>query len=195
MALAVLGMMDSLLTSVVADSMTKTRHNSNRELIGQGLGNMFASIVGGLPGAGATMRTVVNVKAGGTTRVSGVSHSLFLLTILLGLGQYTAHIPLPVLAGILMKVGIDILDYRLLRMIKRIPRPDLAVMLIVFVTTVFVDLMVAVGVGVTLSSMMITYRISRQLEVDIQECGIMNGNVIWKKVWRKKQIMAYVPSL
>jgi SulP family sulfate permease len=168
MALAILGMMDSLLTSVVADSMTKTRHNSNQELIGQGLGNIFASIVGGLPGAGATMRTVVNIKAGGTTRVSGLSHSLFLLTILLGLGQYAAHIPLPVLAGILMKVGIDILDYRLLRMIKRIPRPDLAVMLIVFITTVFVDLMIAVGVGVTLSSLMITYRISRQLEVDIQ---------------------------
>ncbi|TKB12099.1 SulP family inorganic anion transporter [Desulforhopalus sp. IMCC35007] len=168
MALAILGMMDSLLTSVVADSMTKTRHNSNRELIGQGLGNIFASIIGGLPGAGATMRTVVNIKAGGTTRVSGLSHSLFLLTILLGMGQYAAHIPLPVLAGILMKVGIDILDYRLLRMVKRIPGPDLAVMLIVFVTTVFVDLMIAVGVGVTLSSLMITYRISRQLEVDIK---------------------------
>ncbi|MFT5697155.1 MAG: SulP family sulfate permease [Desulforhopalus sp.] len=167
MALAILGLMDSLLTSVVADSMTKTKHNSNRELIGQGIGNMAASIVGGLPGAGATMRTVVNVKAGGTTRISGITHSIFLLTILLGVGEYAALIPLPVLAGILMKVGIDILDYRLLRMIKRIPRPDLAVMLIVFIITVFVDLMVAVGVGVTLSSLMITYRISRQLEVDV----------------------------
>lgn len=168
LALAVLGVMDSLLTSVVADSMTKTKHDSNRELIGQGIGNIAASIVGGLPGAGATMRTVVNVKAGGTTRISGVTHSLFLLTILLGVGQYAALIPLPVLAGILMKVGLDILDYRLLRMIKRVPRPDLAVMLAVFTITVFVDLIVAVGVGVTLSSLMITYRISRQLEVDIK---------------------------
>ncbi|PHR27576.1 MAG: sulfate permease [Desulfotalea sp.] len=168
MALAVLGVMDSLLTSVVADSMTKTKHDSNRELIGQGIGNIAASIIGGLPGAGATMRTVVNVKAGGTTRVSGIIHALFLLSILLGVGEYAALIPLPVLAGILMKVGIDILDYRLLRMIKRVPRPDLAVMLIVFIITVFVDLIVAVGVGVTLSSLMITYRISKQLEVDIQ---------------------------
>jgi len=168
LALSVLGVMDSLLTSVVADSMTKTKHDSNRELIGQGIGNIAASLIGGLPGAGATMRTVVNVKAGGTTRISGIIHSLFLLTILLGAGQYAALIPLPVLAGILMKVGIDILDYRLLRMIRRVPKPDLAVMLIVFIITVFVDLIVAVGVGVTLSSLMITYRISRQLEVDIR---------------------------
>lgn len=168
LALSVLGVMDSLLTSVVADSMTKTKHDSNRELIGQGIGNIAASLIGGLPGAGATMRTVVNVKAGGTTRISGITHSIFLLTILLGLGQYAALIPLPVLAGILMKVGIDILDYRLLRMIKRVPKPDLAVMLIVFIITVFVDLIVAVGVGVTLSSLMITYRISRQLEVDVR---------------------------
>jgi len=122
LALAVLGVIDSLLTSVVADSMTKTRHNSNQELIGQGMGNILASLIGGLPGAGATMRTVVNVKAGGTTRISGMTHSLFLLAILLGLGRYAALIPLPVLAGILMKVGVDILDYRLLRMVKRVPR-------------------------------------------------------------------------
>ena len=168
LALSVLGVMDSLLTSVVADSMTKTKHDSNRELVGQGIGNIAASLIGGLPGAGATMRTVVNVKAGGTTRISGITHSLFLLTILLGAGQYAALIPLPVLAGILMKVGIDILDYRLLRMIRRVPKPDLAVMLIVFIITVFVDLIVAVGIGVTLSSLMITYRISRQLEVDVR---------------------------
>jgi len=168
LALAVLGVMDSLLTSVVADSMTKTKHNSNRELIGQGMGNIVASLIGGLPGAGATMRTVVNVKAGGTTRISGMTHSVFLLTILLGLGRYAALIPLPVLAGILMKVGVDILDYRLLRMVGRIPRQDLTVMLTVFVITVFVDLIVAVGVGVTLASMMITYRIASQSKIDVK---------------------------
>ncbi len=168
LALAVLGVMDSLLTSVVADSMTKTKHNSNRELIGQGMGNIVASLIGGLPGAGATMRTVVNVKAGGTTRISGMTHSVFLLTILLGLGRYAALIPLPVLAGILMKVGVDILDYRLLRMVRRIPRQDLTVMLTVFVITVFVDLIVAVGVGVTLASMMITYRIASQSKIDVK---------------------------
>ncbi len=168
LALAVLGVIDSLLTSVVADSMTKTRHNSNQELIGQGMGNILASLIGGLPGAGATMRTVVNVKAGGTTRISGMTHSLFLLAILLGLGRYAALIPLPVLAGILMKVGVDILDYRLLRMVKRVPRQDLTVMLTVFVITVFVDLIVAVGVGVTLASLMITYRISKQSKIDVK---------------------------
>lgn len=167
MALAVLGTIDSLLTSVVADSMTKTRHDSNRELVGQGIGNMAASLIAGLPGAGATMRTVVNIKTGGSTRISGVIHALFLLAVLLGLGTYAALIPLPVLAGILMKVGVDILDYRLLRLIKRIPRQDLTVMLAVFLITVFVDLIVAVGVGVTLASLMITFRLAKQSQVEV----------------------------
>ena len=168
LALAVLGMIDSLLTSVVADSMTKSQHDSNRELVGQGIGNMASALIGGLPGAGATMRTVVNIKAGGTTRISGMTHSFFLLAILLGLGRYAALIPLPVLAGILMKVGIDILDYRLLRLVKRIPRQDLLVMMSVFFITVFVDLIVAVGVGVTLASLMITYRIASQAKINVQ---------------------------
>lgn len=168
LALAALGTIDSLLTSVVADSMTKTKHDSNRELIGQGIGNIAASLIGGLPGAGATMRTVINIKAGGTSRISGMTHSIFLVTILLGLGQFAALIPLPVLAGILMKVGIDILDYRLLRMIRRVPRQDLAVMLTVFTMTVFVDLIFAVGIGVTLASLMITYRISNQSQIDVK---------------------------
>jgi len=139
MALSVLGVIDSLLTSIVADSMTKERHDSNQELIGQGVGNMAAALIGGLPGAGATMRTVVNIKAGGTTRLSGMIHSLFLVAVLLGLGKYTALIPMPVLAGILMKVGVDILDYRMLRVLRRAPRQDLVVMLTVFGITVFVD--------------------------------------------------------
>ncbi len=168
LALAILGTIDSLLTSVVADSMTKSHHNSNRELIGQGIGNIAASLVGGLPGAGATMRTVVNIKAGGTSRLSGSVHSILLLAILLGLGRYASQIPLPVLAGILMKVGVDILDYRLLRMIRRIPKHDLMVMLVVFLMTVFVDLIVAVGVGVTLASLMITYRIASQSQIDVR---------------------------
>lgn len=168
LALAVLGSIDSLLTSVVADSITKTKHNSNKELVGQGLGNIAASLIGGLPGAGATMRTVVNIKAGGTTRVSGIIHALLLVALLLGLGPYAALIPLPVLAGILMKVGFDILDYRLLKIVRRIPRQDFAVMLAVFLITVFVDLIVAVGVGITLSSLMLTYRISKQSQINVQ---------------------------
>jgi SulP family sulfate permease len=169
MALAVLGTIDSLLTSVVADSMTKAHHDSNRELVGQGLGNMAAALVGGLPGAGATMRTVVNIKAGGTTRLSGIIHALFLLAVLLGLGEYAARIPMPVLAGILMKVGIDILDYRMLKVARRVPRQDLVVMLTVFAITVLLDLIVAVAVGVTLASLMLTFRIARQSEIDVLE--------------------------
>ena len=169
MALAVLGTIDSLLTSVVADSLTKTRHKSNQELIGQGIGNIAASLVGGLPGAGATMRTVVNIKTGGTTRLSGMIHALLLVAILLGLGPLASHIPQAVLAGILIKVGIDILDYRLLKVIWRIPRQDLIVMLTVFLITVFVDLIVAVGVGVSLASLMLTWRIAKQAEINIVE--------------------------
>jgi sulfate permease, SulP family len=173
LALATLGIIDSLLTSVVADSMTKENHDSKKELVGQGIGNIAASLIGGLPGAGATMRTVVNIKAGGTTRLSGVIHAFFLLGVLLGLGPYASHIPLPVLAGILMKVGIDILDHRFLRLLGRVPKPDLIVMLTVFFITVFIDLIVAVGVGVTLASLMITYRISRQSQISV--VGVPHG--------------------
>lgn len=166
-ALSILGTIDTLLTSIVADSITKTQHNSNRELIGQGIGNMIAGFVGGLPGAGATMRTVVNVKAGGTGRLSGVIHALFLVAVLLGLGPLTSHIPMPVLSGILVKVGVDILDYRLLRLVKRAPKQDLLVMFAVFAITVFVDLIVAVGAGVALACLLLTWRITRQASVSI----------------------------
>ncbi|MCW7754005.1 SulP family inorganic anion transporter [Desulfobotulus sp. H1] len=160
--LALLGSIDSLLTALVADSVTGTRHNSNRELVGQGIGNMLCSFVGGLPGAGATMRTVVNIKAGGKTRISGVTHALFLLVLLLGAAPLATHIPMAVLAGILIKVGVDILDYRLLRLVKTAPRTDLTVMGVVFVLTVFVDLIIAVGAGVILSMGMIIHRMVLQ---------------------------------
>lgn len=169
LALAALGAIDSLLTSVVADSLTRKKHNSNRELIGQGLGNMLVALLGGLPGAGATMRTVVNIKAGGSTRFSGVVHAIFLLAILLGLGPLASHIPMAVLAGILVKVGVDIIDYRLLSLIKRAPRADLLIMVVVFGVTVFVDLIVAVGVGMTLAAVLVAVRTARQCSVSISE--------------------------
>ncbi len=157
--LAMLGSIDSLLTSLVADSITRTRHQPNRELIGQGLGNILCAFVGGLPGAGATMRTVVNIKAGGSGRTSGAVHALFLLTLLLGAAPLASQIPLAVLAGILVKVGLDILDYRLLKRLKNSPRPDILVMGVVFGLTVFVDLIAAVGVGVVLSMGLIIHRL------------------------------------
>ncbi|MCC5866207.1 MAG: SulP family inorganic anion transporter [Wenzhouxiangella sp.] len=166
--LALLGSIDSLLTSLVADSLTRTRHRPNRELIGQGLGNLACAFIGALPGAGATMRTVVNIKAGGRGRLSGVVHALFLLTLLLGAAPLATQIPLAVLAGILTKVGLDILDYRLLRMLPRAPRADVLVMITVFALTVFVDLIVAVGAGVVLSMALIIHRLSLQANIAIR---------------------------
>ncbi len=154
LTLASLGAIDSLLTSVVADNMTKTQHNSNKELIGQGIGNMFAGIIGGLPGAGATMRTVVNINAGGSSRLAGIIHALVLLIVLLGAGAYAKLIPLPVLAGILITVGIGIIDYKGIKHLTRVPRADAVVMIIVLLLTVFVDLLQAVAIGLVLASML-----------------------------------------
>lgn len=153
LTLASLGAIDSLLTSVVADNMTRTQHNSNKELIGQGVGNSFAGLIGGIPGAGATMRTVVNINSGGKTQLSGVLHGVFLLIVLLGAGAYAKLIPLPVLAGILVTVGVGIIDYRSLRDIKYIPRADAAIMIVVMLLTVLVDLLQAVGVGMVMAAL------------------------------------------
>ncbi|MDA7848086.1 SulP family inorganic anion transporter [Sulfurospirillum sp.] len=168
--LAILGCIDTLLTSLVADSITKTKHNSNKELIGQGIGNTLVSLVGGLAGAGATMRTVINVKSGGNTKLSGIIHSLTILIAMMFMAPIVSQIPLALLAGILMKVGIDILDYKFLRIIKNAPKYDLYVMVVVFVLTVFVDLIMAVGVGIVLASLLIVYRISKESNIQILEC-------------------------
>ncbi|HIM75900.1 MAG TPA: SulP family inorganic anion transporter [Campylobacterales bacterium] len=152
--LAALGSIDSLLTSVVADNITKTQHNSNKELIGQGIGNMVAGIIGGLPGAGATMRTVVNINAGGKTNLSGVIHAMVLVIILFGAGAYARLIPLPILAGILITVGLGIIDYKGLKHLKEVPRADAVIMIIVLLLTIFVDLLQAVGIGMVLASIL-----------------------------------------
>lgn len=150
--IALLGSIDSLLTSLVADSITRTRHRSNKELIGQGIGNIVSGFIGGLPGAGATMRTVVNVRAGGRTPLSGAIHAIILLALVLGLGPLAEQIPHAALAGILMKVGYDIIDWNYLRRIKQAPRDKVVVMLVTMVMTVFVDLITAVGVGLILAA-------------------------------------------
>lgn len=149
--LAVLGSIDSLLTSLVADQITRTRHDSDRELIGQGVGNLAAGLIGGLPGAGATMRTVINVRAGGRTPLSGALHAVVLLALLLGLAPLAEPIPHAVLAGILLKVGWDIIDWSFLKRAFRMPRDEVGVMLITFGLTVFVDLITAVAVGIILA--------------------------------------------
>ncbi|MEM9928337.1 MAG: SulP family inorganic anion transporter [Bacteroidota bacterium] len=152
--LAALGAIDSLLTSVVADNLTKTRHDSNQELIGQGIGNMGAAFIAGLPGAGATMRTVINVQSGGKTKISGIVAGVFLLAVLLGLSGIVQYIPNGVLAGILITVGIGIIDYKGFRHLPSIPRGDAAVMLIVLLLTVFVGLLEAVAVGMVLAALL-----------------------------------------
>ena len=150
--LAILGAIDSLLTSLVADNMTRTRHESNRELIGQGIGNMAAGLFGGIPGAGATMRTVVNIRTGGVTKLSGMLHSLLLLAVVLVLAPLASKIPHAVLAGILVKVGYDIIDVSYLKRAHRGPRFDLALMVMVLSLTVFVDLITAVVAGVVVAA-------------------------------------------
>jgi len=151
--LAALGAIDSLLTSLVADNMTRTRHDSNRELIGQGIGNTFAGLFGGVAGAGATMRTVLNIRTGGRTRLSGMLHALLLLAVVLGLGPLASQIPHAALAGILVKVGWDIIDWSYLRNAHRGPRWDLLLMALVLCLTVFVDLITAVATGVVLAAL------------------------------------------
>lgn len=158
--LAALGAIDSLLTSVVADNMTKTKHDSDQELIGQGIGNMSAALIGGLPGAGATMRTVININTGGKTKISGIVAGFFLLAVLLGVGSLVGHVPNAVLAGILITVGIGIIDYKGLRHLTSVPRADAMVMMVVLFLTVFVDLLIAVAVGMVLSAILFMKKIS-----------------------------------
>lgn len=158
--LATLGAIDSLLTSLVADNITRTQHDSDRELIGQGIGNLISGLFGGLPGAGATMRTVVNVYAGGKTALSGIIHALVLLIIVLWAGGLTESIPHTVLAGILIKVGIDIIDWSFLKRAHRISLKATGLMYTVLLLTVFVDLITAVAVGVFVANLLTVKRLS-----------------------------------
>ncbi len=154
LVLAVLGAIDSLLTSLVADNISQTKHNSDRELIGQGIGNAVAGLFSGLPGAGATMRTVINVKSGGSTPISGMVHSLVLLIVLIGAGPLAEKIPTALLAGILIKVGLDIIDWGFLSRAHKLSLKTAAVMYGVLLMTVFWDLIWAVLVGVFIANML-----------------------------------------
>jgi len=173
--LAVLAAIDSLLTSLVADNLTRGRHDSNKELIGQGIGNSVAGLFGAIPGAGATMRTVVNIRAGGRTPLSGMIHALMLLAIVLGLGPLASHIPHTVLAGILVKVGWDIVDWSYLRRAHRGPRWDLALMVLVLGLTVFVDLITAVAIGVVLAALAFIQKLAKS---QLESLGPIPGRVL-----------------
>ena len=158
--LAFLGSIDSLLTSLIADSITRTHHDSDKELIGQGIGNVVAGLFGAIPGAGATMRTVVNIRAGGHSPVSGVLHSVVLLLLVLGLGPLAENIPHVVLAGILIKVGVDIIDWNYLKRLRHVPRSGVFIMLTTFGLTVLVDLITAVAVGMIMASLIFVKRMA-----------------------------------
>ncbi|MFS4445876.1 SulP family inorganic anion transporter [Maribacter sp. 2307UL18-2] len=185
LVLAVLGSIDSLLTSVIADNMTKTKHNSNRELIGQGIGNAVAAMFGGIPGAGATKGTVVNINSGGRTRLSGMFHGLFLLAVLLGLGSLAAHIPLAVLAGILIPIGFKIVDTKGLKHLTSVPRADAIVLVVVLLFTTFGSLIQAVGIGLILASLLFMKKAS-----DLGEEGIQIGSLAGfdgEKPWKDEE--------
>lgn len=170
--LALLGSLDTLLTSLVADNLTRTQHDSDRELIGQGIGNIGAALVGGLPGAGATMRTVVNGQAGGRTRLSGITHAVVLLLICLGAGALASPIPLALLAGILLKVGLDIIDWSFLLRAPRLSLRTTALMWLVLLLTVFWDLITAVLVGMFLANL---FSLQRQNEQQQRAARSMRG--------------------
>ncbi len=163
--LALIGSIDALLTSLVADSITRDTHRPNRELIGQGMGNTVSGLIGGLPGAGTTLTTVVNIRGGGRTAVSGVIVAGLFLALVLGAGSVTEPIPQAVLAGLLMKMGWEIIDWRFVRHIFEIERGHVVVMLLTLLLTLFVDLMVAVGIGLIVAGMANAVR-SERLELD-----------------------------
>jgi SulP family sulfate permease len=173
LVLALLGTIDSLLTSLVCDNMTRTQHDSNRELMGQGIGNMVAGFFGGIPGAGATMRSVANIRTGGRTPLSGMFMAVVLLGTLLGLGPLAEKIPLAVLAGLLIKVGFDIIDWRMLKHLVQAPRTEVLVMIVVLMVTVLVDLITAVGIGVVLASVMF---VKRMADLELDSLNIITGS-------------------
>ncbi len=161
MVLGTLGCIDSLLTAVIADSLTRKEHDSNRELIGQGIGNFVSGLFGGLPGAGATMGTVVNIQAGGSSPLSGLIRASVLLVVIFGASSLTQHIPMAVLAGIALKVGIDILDWSFIKRAHRASTHALLIMYGVMLLTVFFDLIVAVGLGVFIANILTIERLSQ----------------------------------
>ncbi|HIK27027.1 MAG: SulP family inorganic anion transporter [Oscillatoriaceae bacterium SKW80] len=166
--LGMLGCIDTLLTSVIADSLTRTNHNSDKELIGQGIGNLVSGICGGLPGAGATMGTVVNIQTGARTALSGLTRALVLLVVILWAAGLTKNIPMAVLAGIALKVGIDILDWSFLKRAHQISLKGSLIMYGVILLTVFVDLIVAVGVGVFIANILTIQNLSEVQSKDVK---------------------------
>ena len=193
--LATLGAIDSLLTSLVADNITRTRHNSEQELIGQGIGNLLSGLFGGLPGAGATMRTVINVQAGGRTPLSGMFHALILLCIVLWAGDVTAQIPHAVLAGILIQVGIKIIDWSFLWRVLQVSMRAVLVTYGVLFLTVFVDLVTAVVVGAFVANILTIHRLTSIQVAQVRAVTHPNENPEILLTPQERQLFAHCHNL
>lgn len=171
--LALLGAIDSLLTSLVADTLTHTFHDSDKEMVGQGIGNAIAGLFGGIASAGATMRTVVNIRAGGRTPLSGAIHSCVLLGIVLGLGGVAESIPLSILAGILVKTGLDVIDFNFIGKLPRLPLSASVVMMTTLTITALWDLIIAVGAGCVIASVILVKELA---DTQIEHCHIVTSD-------------------
>lgn len=176
--LGMLGCIDALLTAVIADSVTRTEHDSNKELIGQGLGNLVSGLFGGIAGAGATMGTVVNIQAGGRSALSGISRALILMVVILAGGRLAAQIPQAVLAGIALKVGVDIVDWGFIKRAHRISISGAVIMYLVIALTVLVDLIVAVGVGVFIANILTIDKMSALQSKSVKSVSTGDGDLM-----------------
>ncbi|MBV2350444.1 SulP family inorganic anion transporter [Synechococcus sp. HK05] len=175
--LGMLGCIDALLTAVVADSITRTEHDSNKELIGQGLGNIASGLFGGLAGAGATMGTVVNIQAGGRSALSGISRAVILMVVILALTGVAAQIPQAVLAGIALKVGVDIVDWGFIKRAHRISISGALIMYLVIALTVLVDLIAAVGIGVFIANILTIDKMSELQSRSVKSVSTGDGDL------------------
>jgi SulP family sulfate permease len=176
--LGMLGCIDALLTAVIADSVTRTEHDSNKELIGQGLGNLVSGLFGGIAGAGATMGTVVNIQAGGRSALSGITRALVLMVVILAGGRLAAQIPQAVLAGIALKVGVDIVDWGFIKRAHRISISGAVIMYLVIALTVLVDLIVAVGVGVFIANILTIDKMSALQSKSVKSVSTGDGDLM-----------------
>jgi SulP family sulfate permease len=175
--LGMLGCIDSMLTSVIADNLTRSEHKSDKELIGQGIGNMMSGLFGGLPGAGATMGTVVNIQTGARTALSGLVRVAVLVVAIFGASTLIAVIPIAVLAGIAVKVGIDILDWGFIKRAHKVSKQSSLIMLAVLLLTVFVDLVVAVGIGVFIANIITIEKLSASQAKNIKAISDVDGRL------------------
>lgn len=181
LVLGTLGCIDALLTAVIADSLTREEHKSDKELVGQGIGNLMSGLFGGLPGAGATMGTVVNIQTGARTALSGVVRAVILMIIILGAARLTESIPLAVLAGIAVRVGINILDWSFVKRAHRVSLSATVIMYAVMFFTVFFDLIVAVGLGVFIANILTIERLSRVQTRNVKTITDADDNIALSK--------------